>query len=232
MPKLRLVKARMSTIGSSAVRTRQKKEIAETLPTAAQTATEVSCSHSYCGPSSSTYSSEPKNPAMKSRPHQSNRSSNSKCGLSKSTSASTPMVMPIPGPMLMKNSQCQDSASVMMPPTVGPMVGASVATRPMIGPTMWNFERGNTVKADANTVGIMPAPKNPWIARQRIICSIDEANPQKKLAMVKPAADIANSNRVPNARDRNPDRGIAITSAIRYEVWTHDTSLELADRPA
>src|SRR5260370_821501 len=78
----------------------------------------------------------------------------------------------------------------------------------------------------------MPAPKNPWIARQRIICSIDEANPQAKLAMVKPAADVANSNRVPSARDRNPDSGIAITSAIRYEVWTHDTSLELADRPA
>src|SRR5258707_9244409 len=50
--------------------------------------------------------------------------------------------------------------------------------------------------------------------------------------MVKPEAEIANSNLVPSARDRNPDRGIAITSAIRYEVWTHDTSLELADRPA
>src|SRR5712671_255035 len=50
--------------------------------------------------------------------------------------------------------------------------------------------------------------------------------------MVKPAAEIANSNRVPSARDRNPDNGIAITSAIRYEVCTHDTSEELADRPA
>src|SRR4249919_210299 len=50
--------------------------------------------------------------------------------------------------------------------------------------------------------------------------------------MVKPEADIANSSLVPNARDRNPDSGIAITSAIRYEVWTHDTSLELADSPA
>ena len=50
--------------------------------------------------------------------------------------------------------------------------------------------------------------------------------------MVKPAAEIANSNRVPSARDRNPDNGIAITSAIKYEVWTHDTSLELADKPA
>src|ERR1700674_5047473 len=78
----------------------------------------------------------------------------------------------------------------------------------------------------------MPAPRNPWIARQRIICSIDEANPHSKLAKVKPEAEIANSNRVPSARDRNPDNGIAITSAIRYAVWTHDTSLELADRPA
>src|SRR3979490_2134802 len=78
----------------------------------------------------------------------------------------------------------------------------------------------------------MPAPKKPWIARQKIICSIEEANPQKKLAMVKPAADAANSNLVPSARERNPDSGIAITSAIRYEVWTHDTSLELADKPA
>src|ERR1700737_2936330 len=78
----------------------------------------------------------------------------------------------------------------------------------------------------------MPAPRNPWIARHRIICSIVEANPHRKLATVKPEAEIANSNRVPNARDRNPDRGIAITSAIRYEVWTHDTSVELAERPA
>src|ERR1043165_3372540 len=78
----------------------------------------------------------------------------------------------------------------------------------------------------------MPAPRNPWIALHRIICSIVEAKPQKKLPIVKPDADIANSKRVPNARDRNPDSGIAITSAIRYEVCTHDTSLELAESPA
>src|SRR5438045_9392093 len=78
----------------------------------------------------------------------------------------------------------------------------------------------------------MPAPRNPWSVRHTIICSMVEANPQKKLAMVKPEAEIANSNLVPNARDRNPDSGIAITSAIRYEVWTHDTSVELAESPA
>ena len=32
---------------------------------------------------------------------------------------------------------------------------------------------------------------------------------------VKPAAEIANSSRVPKARDKKPDSGIAITSAIR-----------------
>src|SRR6185295_3765063 len=78
----------------------------------------------------------------------------------------------------------------------------------------------------------MPAPRNPWIARQMIICSSVEAKPQKKLAMVKPEAEIANNSRVPSARDMKPDSGIAITSAIRYEVCTHETSLELADNPA
>src|SRR6516165_5449603 len=102
----------------------------------AKVATDVSCSHSYCGPSSSTYSSEPRKPAMKIRPHQSKCSSSAKFGWSKSTSASTPTVMMTPGTTLMKNSQCHDITSVMKPPTVGPMVGASVATSPMIGPTM------------------------------------------------------------------------------------------------
>ena len=59
-----------------------------------------------------------------------------------------------------------------------------------------------------------------------------EQKPHTKLATVKPAAEIANNSRVPSARDMNPDSGIAITSAIRYEVCTHDTSLALADNPA
>src|SRR6516162_1900394 len=143
--KLRLVKARKSTIGSPAVSTRQKKAIAETKLIAAQTATEVSCSHSYCGPSSSTYSSAPRKPAMKIKPHQSKRSSSAKWGSSKSTSASTPMVMTMPAGTLMKNSQCHDIQSVMTPPTVGPTVGASVATSPMIGAMIYCLERGNTV---------------------------------------------------------------------------------------
>src|SRR3954451_11588501 len=78
----------------------------------------------------------------------------------------------------------------------------------------------------------MPPPRNPCTARHRIICSSVEAKPQKKLAMVKPDAEIANNSRVPSARDMKPDSGIAITSAIRYEVCTQETSLWLAERPA
>src|SRR3978361_2327562 len=135
-PKLRSLKVLTSTIGSRAVRPPQEKATAENVPPAPQFAPKLPSSHSYCGPSSSTYSSEPRKPAMNNRPHQSKCSSSAKFGLSKSTSASTPMVMPMPGKIVMKNSQCHDIMSVMKPPTVGPMVGAGVATRPMIGPTM------------------------------------------------------------------------------------------------
>src|SRR5215207_5099846 len=111
--KLRSVKVLMSTIGSLTLSTRQKKAIAETAQIAAQMATEVSSSHCDCGPSSSTYSSVPRKLPMNNRPHQSKCSSSAKSGLSKSTSARTPTVMPMPGTMLMKNSQCQDIMPVM-----------------------------------------------------------------------------------------------------------------------
>ncbi len=49
---------------------------------------------------------------------------------------------------------------------------------------------------------------------------------------MKPAAEIVNISRVPSARDRYPDSGIEITSAIRYEVCTHEISSADAARPA
>ena len=41
------------------------------------------------------------------------------------------------------------------------MVGASVATSPIIGETMFCFDRGKIVKAAAKTLGIMPPPMKP-----------------------------------------------------------------------
>ena len=45
------------------------------------------------------------------------------------------------------------------------MVGASVATRPMIGEITGRFSGGKIVKAEAKTVGIMPPPMKPCSAR-------------------------------------------------------------------
>src|SRR5262252_11092182 len=98
---------------------------------------------------------------------------------------------------------------------VGPTVGASVAIRPIMGLTMFWRDRGKIVKAAAKTVGIMPPPMKPWIARHTIMLPIDEVIPHIALARVKPAADAANRVRVPSARDRKPESGMATTSAIR-----------------
>ena len=69
--------------------------------------------------------------------------------------------------------------------------------------------------AEANTVGIMPPPMKPWMARQTIISLIDVESPHIRLAAVNPPAEMANMMRVPSTRDRKPDSGIMTTSAIR-----------------
>src|SRR6187401_2253898 len=99
------------------------------------------------------------------------------------------MVTPMPGTMLTKNSQCQEKASVRYPPTVGPIVGASVATRPISGEMNPSLERGKIVNAVANTVGIMPPPMKPCTACQKIISLIEDESPHIRLAAVKPAAE-------------------------------------------
>src|SRR5215469_8271631 len=85
---------------------------------------------------------------------------------------------------------------------------------------------------EENTVGTMPPPMKPWIARHRIISFIVEVKPHIRLANVNPAAEAANINRVPSARDRKPESGMAITSAIRYEVCTQAISSREAASPA
>ena len=82
---------------------------------------------------------------MEMRPTQSNCSNSLRSGWSKSMSVIAAMVTMMPGTMLMKNSQCQENASVRIPPTVGPMVGASVATSPMSGVITIMRERGKMV---------------------------------------------------------------------------------------
>ena len=71
------------------------------------------------------------------------------------------------------------------------------------------------MRAEAKTVGIMPPPTKPCSARQTIISLIEEVMPHIRLAKVKPAAEAAKRTRVPSARGRKPENGMAMTSATR-----------------
>ena len=115
----------------------------------------------------------------------------------------------------MKNSQRQLSHSVRCPPSVGPTVGARVTIRPMTTLAVTRLSGGKAVKATAKTVGIMAPPTKPWMARNRIIMSIDDDRPVATLISTKPAQETRNSRCVPHSRDRKPDRGIITTSGIR-----------------
>src|ERR1044072_8116425 len=85
--KLRLANALRSTIGSCAMSTRAKKAIAERPEIQAQIKTVSSPNQSLRGPSSSTYSSAPRKPAIDSSPTQSKRSNSDQSGFAKSLSA-------------------------------------------------------------------------------------------------------------------------------------------------
>jgi hypothetical protein len=61
----------------------------------------------------------------------------------------------------------------------------------------------------------MPPPMKPWMARHTIISLIEVERLHMRLAAAKPPAAMANSVRVPSARDRKPDSGIITTSAMR-----------------
>ncbi len=55
----------------------------------------------------------------------------------------------------------------------------------------------------------------PCKARQTTISSIEVAVEHIRLIAVKPAAEIVKMTRVDSIRDRKPDSGIMMTSAIR-----------------
>ena len=121
----------------------------------------------------------------------------------------------IPGITLTRNSHCQLMFSVSHPPSVGPIDGASVATIPTA--TCCSIDRfgPNSVKAAAIVVGIIAAPRNPWMQRKTIRLLMSHANAHSMLAAVNPAAENTNSRRIESARLRRPESGIPITSAIR-----------------
>ncbi len=111
------------------------------------------------------------------------------------------------------------------------MVGASDASAPIVVDAIRRCLPGNSTNAVVNTVGIIAAPSAPCKPRNRIIELMSHARPHSMLVIVKPSADDANSQRVENTRESQPDIGITRISAIRYAVCTHESSSWLADKP-
>ena len=153
--------------------------------------------------------------ASASTPSRSIFFSSAKCGSSIFTSVATATVMKMPGMTFTRNSQCQETISVIHPPSAGPTVGASVTSRPMITITLPCRCRPNRIMAAEKTVGIIAPPRKPWMARATIMPPIVSTMAHSSEARVKPADDSTNSQRMERARDRNPHSGIITTSATR-----------------
>ena len=85
----------------------------------------------------------------------------------------------------MKNSQRQFSASVRWPPSVGPMVGASVTIRPTTMLAVSRRSGGKTVMAVAKIGGIIAPAASPCSARVKIIMSTLVERPVATEVMMK-----------------------------------------------
>ncbi len=104
---------------------------------------------------------------------------------------------------------------MIQPPTVGPRVGASDDRAPSVAAATTTLWPGKNAKAVVKTVGIIEPPRNPCSARNTIMLWMSQAQPHIRLVAVKPAAETQNSQRVDITRDRKPESGITIISAMR-----------------
>jgi hypothetical protein len=112
----------------------------------------------------------------------------------------------------MKKIQCQFRAWMIVPPSSGPRVGASIigtATRPItrpirLGPAalaMMIWARGM----------IMPPP-TPWSTRNRISSVIEVDRPQSSDPTVKTVREMRNTRLAPKRRLAQPVTGITAAS--------------------
>ena len=90
----------------------------------------------------------------------------------------------------------------------------SVGSSGWSGVRIWTLGP-NSVNAAAIVVGIIAAPRKPWLQRKTTRLLRSHASEHATLATVKPAAEKTNSRRIDSARLSSPDRGMPITSAIR-----------------
>src|SRR5882757_514065 len=99
------------------------------------------------------------------------------------------------------------------------MVGASTATMPAMVPATGCERAGNSRKMPVKTAGIMVPPAKPWKTRKVTSEAKLLLKAQPTDVRVKTKIAMTNNQRNVSARVSQPVSGIAVISAIRYDVW-------------
>ena len=118
----------------------------------------------------------------------------------------------------------------MMPPNVGPKIGATIMVMPVIAKTAPRFSGGNESIMIDCCVGCNPPPAKPWIKRKKISISKELAIPHAKDAAVKPPMHNMKKRLRPITSANQPDKGKTIPFATKYDVSTHVLSSWLAPK--
>src|SRR5215471_20368759 len=103
----------------------------------------------------------------------------------------------------------------MKPPTLGPRVGASIASRPATSVARSRPDHWNIRKTAEKTSGIRAPPQKPCTARAGTSDQKLVEPAQARLAAAKPQTQATKAPRVDIIWVSQPVRGIATISAIK-----------------
>jgi hypothetical protein len=93
----------------------------------------------------------------------------------------------IPTGIFIKKIQRQEKLSVIHPPKVGPIAGASTTAIPYTANAMPRCLGGNVSARIACSLGCSPPPPTPCSTRKKISKPSEGANPQRQELIVKSA---------------------------------------------
>src|ERR1700730_10154657 len=106
----------------------------------------------------------------------------------------------------------------MKPPTAGPRVGASIASKPATRVARLRPKPSHIRKIDESTSGVRAPPQRPCTPRASTSYQKLLEPAQARLAAVKPQMQARKAPRVEMTRVNQPDSGIDTISGIGYAV--------------
>src|SRR6516162_9788854 len=224
MPKIKLnqhpaakLRLRNADRSISGIRSRNERRITPP-PQAAQRAASSSISalaQPCCGASLSSNCKLARKTASSGNATRSTEPKARRSGRSTSTAQATRTATTTPAGTLIKNSQCQEKRSVIKPPTLGPRVGASIASSPAQRIARSRAGHWNIRKTAEKTSGIKAPPQKPCTTRAGTSDQKLVEAAQAMLAPVKPQMQAKKARRVDSTLVNQPVSGMATISAIK-----------------